>query len=217
MKGKKFGIALALSMVMAFGTLAAERAPEYISPNNDGIKDVLEIPLKIKEKRYIKEWTLSIYTEKGNVIRTVGNKRKDEEKMTIASFFKNLFKPKTGVEIPDTVSWNGILGDEAAAIGLVPGNVAPDGLYYYIFTATDDNDNRGTSAKYYVIVDTTPPQISLDKLNEDEKSFGEGEKTFIRIKQKGSEEPEWSAAIIYNADGSKVRTYRWQNTSPSPI
>lgn len=217
MKGKKFGIALALSMVMAFGSLMAERAPEYISPNNDGIKDILEIPLKIKEKRYIKEWTLSIYTEKGNVIRTVGNKRKDEEKMTISSFFKNLFKPKTGVEIPDTVSWNGILGDEAAAIGLVPGNVAPDGLYYYIFTATDDNDNRGTSAKYYVIVDTTPPQISLDKLNEDEKSFGQGEKTFIRIKQKGSEEPEWSAAIIYNADGSKVRTYRWQNTSPSPI
>ncbi|MBP5753205.1 MAG: flagellar motor protein MotB, partial [Treponema sp.] len=112
MKGKKFGIALALSMFMALGLLAAERAPEYISPNNDGIKDTLDIPLKIKEKRYIKEWTLSIYTEKGNVIRTVGNKRKDEEKMTIASFFKNLFKPKTGVEIPDTVSRKGIIREE---------------------------------------------------------------------------------------------------------
>lgn len=217
MKGKKIGIALALSLFMSMLSLFAERAPEYISPNNDGIKDTLDIPLKIKEKRYIKEWALSIYTEKGNVIRTVGNKRKDEEKMTISSFFKNLFKPKTGVEIPDTVSWNGILGEEAAAIGLTPGTVAPDGLYYYIFTATDDNDNRGTSAKYYVIVDTTPPQISLGKMNDDEKSFGEGEKTFIRIKQTGSEEPEWSAAIIYNADGSKVRTYHWQNTSPSPI
>ncbi|MBR7079665.1 MAG: hypothetical protein IKI40_03995, partial [Treponema sp.] len=152
MKGKKIGIALALSLFMSMLSLFAERAPEYISPNNDGIKDTLDIPLKIKEKRYIKEWALSIYTEKGNVIRTVGNKRKDEEKMTISSFFKNLFKPKTGVEIPDTVSWNGILGEEAAAIGLTPGTVAPDGLYYYIFTATDDNDNRGTSAKYYVIV-----------------------------------------------------------------
>ncbi|MBO4319319.1 MAG: OmpA family protein [Treponema sp.] len=215
MKGKKIGIAFILCMTM--GLLFAERAPEYISPNNDGIKDTLDIPLKIKEKRYIKEWALSIYTEKGNVIRTVGNKRKDEEKLTISSFFKNLFKPKTGVEIPEVVSWNGILGEEAAAIGLTPGTVAPDGLYYYIFTATDDNDNRGTSAKYYVIVDTTPPQISLDKLNEDEKSFGVGEKTSIKIKQTGSEEPEWSAAIIYNADGSKVRTYKWLNTTPSPI
>ena len=57
MKGKKIGIALALSLFMSMLSLFAERAPEYISPNNDGIKDTLDIPLKIKEKRYIKEFS----------------------------------------------------------------------------------------------------------------------------------------------------------------
>ena len=194
----------------------AERAPEYISPNNDGVQDTLVIPLKIKEKRYIKEWKLTIYNEDGKIIRTIGNKRKDEEKLTFASFFKRLFHPKSGVDIPNSVVWNGRLGDEAAALGLVPGDVAPDGKYYYIFSATDDNNNTGLSAKYYVVVDCTAPVISLESMTEEEKSFGEGSKPLIKIRQRGSEEVLWSAAIIYSADGKKVRTYKWENSSPDP-
>ena len=38
----------------------AERAPVYISPNNDGIQDSLEVPLRIKERRYVNEWSFTI-------------------------------------------------------------------------------------------------------------------------------------------------------------
>lgn len=209
-----------VAVVLGFavsGIAFAARAPEYISPNNDGVQDTLVIPLKIKEKRYIKEWKLTIYNENGKIIRTIGNKRKDEEKLTFASFFKKLIKAKSGVDIPEKVVWNGRLGEEAAALGLVPGDVAPDGQYYYTFSATDDNDNTGVSNKYYVIVDCTAPVISLGDMSDDEKSFGEGSKNVVRIKQSGSEEVLWSGAIIYNADGKKVRTYRWENSSPDPV
>ena len=75
---KKLKLIFAVLCLFAGIQTYAERAPEYISPNNDGVQDTLVIPLKIKEKRYIKEWKLSIYNEDGKIIRTIGNKRKDE-------------------------------------------------------------------------------------------------------------------------------------------
>ncbi len=208
---------MVMALCVALGVHAfAERAPEYISPNNDGVQDTLVIPLKIKEKRYIREWKLTIYNMDGKVIRTIGNKQKGEEKLTFLSFIKKMFKLDKGVEVPSTVVWNGLLGDEAAKIGLVPGEVAPDGKYYYIFRATDDNYNTGASAKYYVIVDCTPPVITLESIPDAEKSFGEGSKPSVKIKQNGSEEVLWSGAIIYAADGTKIKTFRWENSSPAP-
>ena len=219
-KIKRFGnkriYAICAAFVLASLGAFAERAPEYISPNNDGVKDTLEIPLKVKEKRFIKEWKLTIYNEERKPVRTIGNKRKDDEHLSVKGFFKKLVAPKTGIDVPSSVVWNGLLGEEAAALGLVPGEVAPDGIYYYTFSATDDNDNTGTSREYAVIVDCTPPTISFGKMTDDEKSFGEGEKTSLRIQQNGSEETLWTGAIIYNADGKKVRTYRWENSRPAP-
>ncbi|MBQ2081249.1 MAG: flagellar motor protein MotB, partial [Treponema sp.] len=219
-KIKRFGnkriYAICAAFFLASLGAFAERAPEYISPNNDGVKDTLEIPLKVKEKRFIKEWKLTIYNEERKPVRTIGNKRKDDEHLNVKGFFKKLVAPKTGIDVPSSVVWNGLLGEEAAALGLVPGEVAPDGIYYYTFSATDDNDNTGTSREYAVIVDCTPPTISFGKMTDDEKSFGEGEKTSLKILQNGSEETLWTGAIIYNADGKKVRTYRWENSRPAP-
>ena len=213
---KKYMTMIFASLAFSAAGVFAERAPEYISPNNDGVKDTLEIPLKVKEKRFIKEWKLTIYNSDRKPVRTIGNKRKDDEHLSVKGFFKKLVSPKTGIDVPSSVVWNGLLGEEAAAVGLVPGEVAPDGIYYYVFSATDDNDNTGVSREYSVIVDCTPPTISFGPMTDDEKSFGEGEKTSLRILQNGSEETLWTGAIIYNADGKKVRTYRWENSRPAP-
>lgn len=185
----------------------AERGPTYISPNNDGVQDELEVPLKLNEKRYVNEWSFKIYNENDELVRTIGNKVKLPEKITFKNFFKAIFTPKTGVEVPATLVWNGILED---------GTVAPDGIYYYQFEAIDDNKNIGKSSKLQVIVDNTPPEINLRQLSGNEKNFGEGAKSTLRITQSGSAEKLWTAKIS-DTEGKTVRSYVWENAEPLTI
>ena len=113
-----------VAAAVLFGSAAfsfAERAPVYISPNNDGTQDMLIVPIQIKEKRYLSEWTFIVSDVQGNVVRTIGNKEKRPEKITFKNFFKSLVTPKKGVEIPSEVIWNGVCDD---------GSIAKDGTYF---------------------------------------------------------------------------------------
>lgn len=182
----------------------AEKGPVYISPNNDGIQDQLEVPLQIKEKRYIAEWSFIISDAKGNIVRIIGNKDKRPDSITVGSFFTQLFTPKEGVEVPDTVIWNGYFDD---------GSLAPDGTYYYQFSATDDNGNTATTSKLQVIVDNTAPHISLTQPSESEKTFGEGAKATLHITQSGSTESLWTGMIVDNENNVK-KTFKWTQSAP---
>lgn len=199
-----FAICSALSLSSA---LFAEPGVVYISPNNDGVQDALEVPLKIREKRYVKEWSFVITDEAGNVVRTIGNKISLPSKFTFKTFFKTLIAPKRGVDIPSSIVWNGFLDD---------GSLAPDGNYYYQFTASDDNGNTATTSKLPVVVDNTPPEINLAKLEGADKIFGEGSKSVLKIKQSGSNEKLWTAKIT-DAHENLVRSYKWEDSSPLEI
>ena len=182
----------------------AEKGPVYISPNNDGVQDTLAVPLKIKEKRYVVDWSFVISDANGNVVRTIGNKEKRPDKVTFKSFFKALFTPKEGVTIPSTVTWNGVMDN---------GQVAPDGTYYYTFSATDDNGNSAKTSPLVVIVDNTPPEIDLTQLAAGDKIFGEGAKATLKVRQTGSEEDLWTGVFTNNA-GTAVRTFTWKDSAP---
>ncbi len=203
MKLSKF--VLSTCAVMALSSAAfAEKGAVYISPNNDGVQDQLEVPLQIKEKRYISEWNFIIYDARGNVVRTIGNKEKRPDKVTVGSFFSQLFAPKEGVEVPEFVVWNGYFDD---------GSLAPDGTYYYQFSATDDNGNTATTSKLEVIVDNTAPTVQLTQPSEAEKIFGEGAKSVLRIVQTGSSETVWTAQILDNESNVK-KTFKWSKSAP---
>ena len=194
---------------------------DYISPNNDGVQDELVVPLDIKDKRYISEWSFVVTDKNGNILRTIGNKHKRADTATdvfknlfsgegIKGFFDNLgktFAPKSGVEVPTEVRWNGVFDS---------GEIAPDGTYFYYLSAKDDNDNESRTKTYSVVVDNTPPQIDLIQPKESEKIFGAGLKPTINIKQTGSEEDLWTAKIS-DISGNIVRNYSWQNSSPKNI
>ena len=113
-------------------SLFAQTKPKYISPNNDGIQDELEIPLKISDKRYVESWSLIIMDENRNPVRAIGNKVALPKKVGFKGFFKQLVSVKQGIPVPEKVIWNGALDS---------GETAPDGIYYYYFTAKDDNGN----------------------------------------------------------------------------
>ena len=125
---------IAAALFLAAASAFAQRAPKYISPNNDGVQDSLDVPLRISDRRYVVSWSFVVENESGSVVRTIGNKLAFTEKLTFRSFWKQLFSAKKTIDIPSVVSWNGVMDN---------GETAPDGTYNYYFTATDDNGNVG--------------------------------------------------------------------------
>ncbi|MCQ2598221.1 MAG: gliding motility-associated C-terminal domain-containing protein [Treponema sp.] len=182
--------------------LFAEKKAKYISPNNDGVQDELKIPLQISDKRYVKSWSLVIMNEDHEVVRTIGNKVALPERIGFKSFFKQVVTVKQGIPVPEFVSWNGALDS---------GETAPDGTYYYYFTATDDNDNEGRTKEHVVIVDTIAPEVEL--FQPADKIFGEGAKATFKIKQEGSAEDLWTG-LFRAQDGKIVKTVKWENSEP---
>ena len=200
---KKIFLSSAVFMMFC-GIAFAEKETVYISPNNDGTKDILEIPIQIKEKRYVKDWCLVIENENGEIVRKVENKDKRDSKMTFKKFWKALFTPKTGVDIPSTVSWNGVMDN---------GEIAPDGTYSYYMKATDDNGNSGMTEKLTVVVDNTPPEIAVVQPDDNGKIFGEGAKILFPVNQSGSKEDLWTG-VFSDVRGNPVRTIKWTTSEP---
>ena len=190
-------------LLMAALTVFAAADPKYISPNSDGVQDELVIPMKISDKRYVQGWSLVIMDENHNVVRTIENKIARPSKLTFKAFFKQLFTPKQGVAVPETVTWNGALNS---------GETAPDGTYFYYLTATDDNGNTGKTKEYEVVVDTVAPDVELSQPSD--KIFGEGAKSALKIRQTGSLEDEW-LGLFRSADGTVVKTVKWVNAEPA--
>lgn len=178
----------------------------YISPNSDGIQDQLEVPLSIKDKRYITEWQFIITDETGDIVRTIGNKVSLPEKITFKNFLTRFFNAKSGVAVPDSVTWDGTLDT---------GEIAPDGTYFYYLTAKDDNDNQSATEKLTVVVDNTPPSIHLAQpVSESDKIFGEGRKQEFNVQQFGSEEDLWTGRFVDTA-GNAVRSVVWEASAPA--
>ena len=184
-----------------------EQIITYISPNNDGVKDSVEIPLKITDTRYIKGFSFLIEDSEGNEVKRIENKEKRPENVGFANFFKRLFYVEKGVDIPETIRWDGI-GDD--------GEVVPDGFYIFYMQAWDDNGNTSTTPKYGLVVDNTAPEVNITEISADEKIFSpnnDGSKDSLAIEQNGSSEDRWNA-VIKSADGRVYKNFTWLNESP---
>jgi outer membrane protein OmpA-like peptidoglycan-associated protein/flagellar hook assembly protein FlgD len=179
----------------------------YISPNNDGVKDTLTVPFSITDKRYIQEWRLLITDENGKTVRAISNKDTRPVSLNFKEFWRIITTPKHSVTIPQSVVWDGVMDS---------GEVAPDGIYFYSLEALDDNENFSKSEKRMVIVDCTPPVVELIQPSAQEKFFGEGAKSSIRIRESGSFEDLWTASIADTSDNI-VRSWALSNTEPSDI
>ena len=181
---------------------------KYISPNSDGVQDVLEFPLSITDQRYVMAWECTFENEKGEVVRTIANKEARPQ-LSRKSFWKLLTKPKSGVEVPETLRWDGMLDS---------GSVAPDGTYYFTLTASDDNNNTAKTERYAVVVDNTPPVITVTPPSGQNALIfspdGDGNKDTFLIKQSGSVEDKWTATVTDSAN-KVVRTADTVKAAPA--
>ena len=199
MKKSKILLTLFLGLFIANSIFAT---PKYISPSSGGKNDSLVIPFKVSDKRFIQGWSLVIMNSNREVVRTIENKVALPTKVGFKGFFKQLVTEKKGVVVPDEIIWNGAMDN---------GEIAPDGLYYYYITATDDNGNTGKTKEYEVVIDTISPEVEL--IQPTDKIFGEGSKSQFRIKQSGSKEDLWTGTFR-SANGDVVKTYTWKDSEP---
>ncbi len=186
---------------------ASKFGPAYISPNNDGVQDSLEIPVKITDQRYVVGWNLSIANDKGEVVRKIFNKESRPETEGFKGLMDRLTYIKKGVAVPDKLVWNGVADS---------GQVVPDGAYQATIEAVDDNGNLGSAGPFPVVVDNTPPSLELS-VPENPSVFspdGDGNKDTLLVKISGTPEDLWSAQAA-DASGKAVRTLKFENSAPA--
>jgi flagellar hook assembly protein FlgD/flagellar motor protein MotB len=182
----------------------------YISPNNDGKADALEFPVTMTDSRYIAGWVFEIKDEGGTVVRVYRNKERRPETQGVQNFISRLTDVKSGVEVPSALRWDGIFDS---------GELAADGRYFFTITAFDDNGNTGTTQAYEVVVDNTPPEITVEALPGDQRIFspdGDGSKDTLTIVQSGSPEDLWEGGV-YDAGGTKIRSFTTTNGKPENL
>ena len=181
--------------------------PVYLSPNNDGVQDSLEIPVKITDQRYVVGWNLSITNEKGQLVRKIFNKESRPEAEGISGLMDRLTYIKKGVPVPEKLLWNGVADS---------GQVAPDGAYQAVIEAVDDNGNQSSLGPFHIVIDATPPSVELS-VPENPSIFspdGDGNKDSILFKLSGSVEDLWSAKVS-DASGKAVRSLKFEGIAPS--
>lgn len=177
---------------------------EYISPNNDGESDRLTLPISIEDERFVLGYTLSIYDDEGERVRTIENKEDRPENRSFVNILDRLFYVKRGIPIPEELTWDG--RSDA-------GSLVSDGRYSFELVAVDDNGNVGSSERQDFVVDTEAPELELT-VPEDPNALifspnDDGNKDVLPIGQQGSAEDIWTATVFDSAD-TPIRTETWE-------
>jgi flagellar hook assembly protein FlgD/outer membrane protein OmpA-like peptidoglycan-associated protein len=191
---------------------ATEWGPAYVSPNSDGAKDSLAVPLTITDQRYVAAFSLRVY--RGDLsspsdtalVRSIVNKETRPETADLAGLWKRLTYVEKGVAVPPELVWDGRADDGS--------NVA-DGSYTVFIAALDDNGNKGIAGPYKVVVDSSAPQAAITP--EDPSLIfspdGDGNKDTIAFRLVTSVEDLWSLAVL-DAGGAKVRGVEYRSAAP---
>ncbi len=195
----------------------AFRGVDYISPNGDGQQDMLEIPVKITDERYLSGWELKIEDKSsGKVFRTIGASDDRPDSITgLAALGQAFVYTRKGVEVPESIAWDG--RDDKGAL-------VPDGTYTVSLTAVDDNGNANVDymSCMVVVVDQEKPEPQakpVDALRMIFSPDGDGSRDSFTLRNSkrnanGKESDEWKAEVV-NSEGKTVRTRKENGTAPS--
>ncbi|MDP3177120.1 MAG: FlgD immunoglobulin-like domain containing protein, partial [Spirochaetaceae bacterium] len=181
----------------------------YISPNNDGAKDGIELPVAISDSGDVVSWSFTVTDSSGQIVRRVLVEAPEPAAVGAQGAWESLTHVKQGVPLPEKVSWNGMSD---------AGLLAPDGEYAATVEAVDGNGNARASGPYAIIVDRTPPSATI-AASEDPPVFspdGDGSKDEIVFAVSGSVEDLWKAQIL-DASGRIVRSAEYKKSAPAPF
>ena len=180
---------------------------KYLSPNLDGVKDDLTLALAIDDQRYVKGYKFMVLDPSGSAVATILNKEDREETRDFGNLWKRLIYAKTGIPIPESIRWDG--KSDAGAL-------VPDGTYTYVVEAWDDNGNTGASATGTVVVDNTPPTITLSAPYLIFSPNGDGNKDTLAVQQVGSSRGQVDGRVLRRRRERRSPTYAWEKQALAP-
>ncbi|MEJ5184977.1 MAG: FlgD immunoglobulin-like domain containing protein, partial [Rectinemataceae bacterium] len=183
------------------------------SPNADGSKDWLEIPITVRDTQgFVAGWEFRIEDpSRGDgkrVIYSTGRQLIPDRIRSLGDLFRSLARVDKDVFIPDVLRWDGRDNN---------GTFVPEGTYLASFYAWDNAGNKNTDLDgcLKIVVDRQPPAANTWVAGTDETYVptdslilspdGDGNKDVIAFRTQGSIENAWKYEII-DRSGKAVRT-----------
>lgn len=199
---KKFGL-LMLTFLLSVGVFARGQkdapvilesdGPQYVSPNNDGVKDtaVLGFTVKVKLRSlagYIPKYGIQVIDKDGNVVNEIEGKEKRD-----ISGLEAIGREYEYFEMRREIMWD-LRGPD--------GNIVPDGDYTVRVWVQDANRNRSELDIEKFIVDTAAPEVSLAFENGAETVWfsPKGDRKTVKILVNGGTEALWVLQIVDKED-----------------
>ena len=174
----------------------------HFSPNFDGTKDTVFIPLNIQDDKIIEKWQVYILEKKeGNSFKTIKkieSENSKETKKSLKKFFKRIIEKKKNVDRPSSINWDGKDKNNKSV---------KDGVYYFKIVAYDETGNKGETAFTPFVLDNTPPVIEnlfIDNIfspNED----GRKELLHIKLKSIQVKKLDTLEVSVFNTEDKKVK------------
>ncbi len=174
----------------------------FISPNNDGVQDALEIPVKMTDQRFISSYRVQVFNVNKFVVRSIQSSLALPQAEGWDQILNRLLYVKHGVAVPPALTWNGISD---------AGTVVPDGTYTVVVTARDDNGNEKDWPAGSVVVKNTPPLANLSAAVSEFNPVGPRDK--LTLRQSGTPEDLWTG-VVRNSRDEEVLRQTWKNTQP---
>ncbi len=201
--------------LFAFGAKEVPEIPpvtsgtQYLSPNDDGIKDDATLKFSVKlyvksEEGYVPEYGLNIIDPDGNVVAEETKTEKSD-----VNWFLQIFRGYDEFNLEKEITWDGKDQD---------GNVLPDGIYKVKVWVKDSSNHTTEIDVDDFVIDTKAPTLALrkpDKLMFSPNNDGIGD-VFIILQADGTTETEWTG-VFKDSAGKVVKTYTWTDASPEDV
>ena len=154
----------------------------------------------------VKAYRLVISDEDGGAVRTMAGDSGEPVPGGIPRLLIDLgLQERASVEVPESFTWDGRNDD---------GDPVAEGFYSFVLEITDDYGTTGRSEPRQVLVDNTPPAVTVETRYLIFSPDGDGSRDSLLILQSGSSEVRWFGQFL-DSVGAVVRTFRWTDGQPT--
>ena len=190
--------------------VAVKADPPHFSPaHSPGDYDTTRLVTAVDVQHVgavVTAYRLVISDEDGRPVRTMDGDSGEPIPDVVPRLLIDLgLQERVSIELPESFTWDG-RDDQGALV--------PEGLYRFVLEVTDDFGNAGSSEPRQLLVDNTPPVVTVEAEHLIFSPDGDGSRDSLPILQSGSSEVRWYGRFLDSA-GAVVRTFLWTDGPPA--